>query len=108
MRDIAAGVRGAAVDQAGSAEEIRTPGLDRLLWLFLRLLVSKAALDRFLQATNEAEIAARLDETAQEPCGGASSAEQGRADHPLAAGQRGQRRIATRQLRPGKEERASS
>src|SRR3977135_1094934 len=47
MRGIAAGVRGAAGDQ-GSAEDIRTPGLDRLLWLFLRLLVSKTALDRFL------------------------------------------------------------
>jgi hypothetical protein len=63
MRAIAAGVRGAAGDQAGSAEEIRTPGLDRLLWLFLRLLLSKTALDRFLQATNEREIAARLEET---------------------------------------------
>src|SRR5262245_7073024 len=63
MRAIAAGVRGAAGDQTGSAEEIRTPGLDRLLWLFLRLLLSKTALDRFLQATNEAEISARLEDT---------------------------------------------
>ena len=63
MRTIAAGVRGAAGDQAGSAEEIRTPGLDRLLWLFLRLLISKAALDRFLQATNELEISRRLEDT---------------------------------------------
>jgi hypothetical protein len=63
MRAIAAGVRGAAGDQAGSAEEIRTPGLDRLLWLFLRLLLSKTALDRFLEATNEQEIASRLEET---------------------------------------------
>ena len=62
MRGIAAGVRGAAGDQTGSAEEIRTPGLDRLLWLFLRLLLSKAALDRFLQAMNEQEITARLAE----------------------------------------------
>jgi len=31
MRGIAAGVRGAAGDQSGGAEEIRTPGLDRLL-----------------------------------------------------------------------------
>src|SRR5262245_17570972 len=62
MRGIAAGVRGAAGDQGASAEEIRTPGLDRLLWLFLRLLVSKAALDRFLQSMNEKEITARLTE----------------------------------------------
>jgi hypothetical protein len=60
MRGIAAGVRGAAGDQASGAEEIRTPGLDRLLWLFLRLLVSKTALDRFLQTMNEPEISARL------------------------------------------------
>jgi hypothetical protein len=60
MRGIAAGVRGAAGDHAGSGEDIRTPGLDRLLWLFLRLLVSKAALDRFLSSLNEQEITARL------------------------------------------------
>jgi hypothetical protein len=60
MRSIAAGVRGAAGDQAGGAEEIRTPGLDRLLWLFLRLLMSKAALDRFLQAMNDKEITEQL------------------------------------------------
>jgi hypothetical protein len=62
MRGIAAGVRGAAGDQRGSAEEIRTPGLDRLLWLFLRLLLSKTALDRFLKTMNDHEISARLEE----------------------------------------------
>jgi hypothetical protein len=62
MRGIAAGVRGAAGDASAGAEEIRTPGLDRLLWLFLRLLLSKAALDRFLQSMNQQEISARLVE----------------------------------------------
>ncbi len=62
MRGIAAGVRGAAGNQSGGADEIRTPGLDRLLWLFLRLLLSKTALDRFLQSMNEKEIEARLAE----------------------------------------------
>src|SRR5262245_41726904 len=60
MRRIAAGVRGAANDQTGAGEDIRTPGLDRLLWLFLRLLLSKTALDRFLETINEPEVAARL------------------------------------------------
>jgi hypothetical protein len=60
MRSIAAGVRGAAGGAAGSAEEIRTPGLDRLLWLFLRLLLSKTALDRFLQTMSEQEVSAQL------------------------------------------------
>jgi hypothetical protein len=59
MRAIAAGVRGAAGDTSG-AEEIRTPGLDRLLWLFLRLLMSKTALDRFLGTMNNEELTARL------------------------------------------------
>jgi hypothetical protein len=62
MRGIAAGVRGAAGDQGSTAEEIRTPGLDRLLWLFLRLLLSKAALDRFLRTMNEQEITARVEQ----------------------------------------------
>jgi hypothetical protein len=59
MRGIAAGVRG-ATGASTSAEEIRTPGLDRLLWLFLRLLLSKTALDRFLETMNEQEITSRL------------------------------------------------
>jgi hypothetical protein len=62
MRGIAAGVRGAAGDQHGAPEEIRTPGLDRLLWLFLRLLLSKTALDRFLRTMNEQEITTRVAE----------------------------------------------
>jgi hypothetical protein len=62
MRTIAAGVRGAASGEPSSSEELRTPGLDRLLWLFLRLLVSKTALDRFLQTMNETEITTRLAE----------------------------------------------
>ena len=62
MRKIAAGVRGAAGDQPSGAEDIRTPGLDRLLWLFLRLLLSRAALDRFLKTMDEHEISSRLDE----------------------------------------------
>ncbi len=62
MRGIAMGVRGAAGDAGGTAEEIRTPGLDRLLWLFLRLLLSKAALDRFLITMNTNEITTRLEQ----------------------------------------------
>jgi hypothetical protein len=62
LRTIAAGVRGAAGDPGAGAESIRTPGLDRLLWLFLRLLLSKAALDRFLRSMSEQEISTRLAE----------------------------------------------
>ncbi len=62
MRHLAVGVRGASGRDAGSAEEIRTPGLDRLLWLFLRLLMSKNALDRFLQTMSSEEINTRLEQ----------------------------------------------
>jgi hypothetical protein len=62
MRGIAAGIHGAAGHHESSAEAIRTPGLDRLLWLFLRLLLSKTALDRFLKTMDEQEMAARLAE----------------------------------------------
>jgi hypothetical protein len=62
MRKIAAGVRGAAGDQPVGPEDIRTPGLDRLLWLFLRLLLSRTALDRFLQTMNGQEISTRLED----------------------------------------------
>jgi hypothetical protein len=56
MRAIAAGVRGTTSQESLSTESIRTPGLDRLLWLFLRLLMSKHALDRFLSTIDEREI----------------------------------------------------
>ena len=62
MRKIAAGVRGAAGEQTGGAEDIRTPGLDRLLWLFLRLLVSRTALARFLAAMDEKELTTRVED----------------------------------------------
>lgn len=62
MRGIAAGVRGATGDQGASSDSLSTPGLDRLLWLFLRLLVSKTALDRFLRSMNEQEMTTRLTE----------------------------------------------
>jgi hypothetical protein len=62
MRTLAVGVRGASGREAGSAEEIRTPGLDRLLWLFLRLLMSKTALDRFLTTMSSEEVSTRLEQ----------------------------------------------
>jgi hypothetical protein len=60
MRSITSGVRGQADPGADSAESIRTPALDRLLYLFLRLLVSQNGLDRFLRSTSEKELEAKL------------------------------------------------
>lgn len=62
MRDIASGVQGrtAPPERSDSADSIRTPALDKLLFLFLKLLMSQAGLDRFLKSTSEPELAARL------------------------------------------------
>ena len=62
MRSIASGVRGHADGAHDSAESIRTPALDRLLYLFLRLLVSQNGLDRFLRSTSEKDLEARLND----------------------------------------------
>jgi len=63
MRDIASRIRGQAAGTADSSESIRTPALDRLLFLFLKLLMSQAGLDRFLRSASEKELSARLEET---------------------------------------------
>jgi hypothetical protein len=62
MRAIALGMRGHTGSSDDSADAIRTPALDRLLFLFLRLLVTQAALDRFLKVTSEDELAARAND----------------------------------------------
>jgi hypothetical protein len=58
MQRLAHGVRGGHTDQ--TAIELRTPGLDRLLWVFLRLLYSQQGLLRFLDATDEDAIRTQL------------------------------------------------
>ena len=60
MRSITSGIRGQADHTADSADSIRTPALDRLLYLFLRLLVSQNGLDRFLRSTSEKDLDAKL------------------------------------------------
>ena len=59
MKSIARGVVNQSVS---SSEDLSTPALDRLLWIFLRLLVSQQALDRFLRSTNDGEIRARIED----------------------------------------------
>lgn len=60
MRTIAQGVGGGTKPRA---DAVGTPGLDRLLWMFLRLLHSKASLDHFLRSTDEDKIRAELAKT---------------------------------------------
>ena len=56
MTRIANAVRGETHDPSGASRELRTPALDRLLWVFLRLLLSEQAIERFLKAADEAGI----------------------------------------------------
>ncbi len=67
MRSMAHGVRGGTGSGGGTGDDIRTPALDRLLWVFLRLLLSQNALHRFLETTDEAEIMAISSRPASEP-----------------------------------------
>jgi hypothetical protein len=59
MRSIAQGVRGG---QSKGGEDLSTTALDRLLWVFLRLLVSDESLRHFLEQTSVDEIQSRLQE----------------------------------------------
>jgi hypothetical protein len=59
MKSIARGVNS---QSESSSEDLSTPALDRLLWIFLRLLVSQQGLDRFLGSTNDGEIRGRIEE----------------------------------------------
>jgi hypothetical protein len=59
MQAIANEVRG-RMDAVDARADLSTPALDRLLWVFLRLLVSLEALNRFLQRTDIEEIRGRL------------------------------------------------
>jgi hypothetical protein len=56
MTRIANAVRGETTDASGASTELRQPALDRLLWVFLKLLLSDQAIARFLQAADEPQI----------------------------------------------------
>jgi hypothetical protein len=56
MTRIANAVRGETTDASGASAELRQPALDRLLWVFLKLLLSDQAIARFLQAADEPQI----------------------------------------------------
>jgi hypothetical protein len=60
MARIANAVRGETRDESGAAAELRTPALDRLLWGFLKLLLSQQALQRFLKAADGGAIEKQL------------------------------------------------
>jgi hypothetical protein len=60
MTRLANAVRGDTRDDSGASHELRTPALDRLLWVFLRLLLSEQALERFLRAADGDQLKKNL------------------------------------------------
>ena len=56
MQRIATAVRGDTRDESGASAELRAPALDRLLWVFLRLLLAQQAIERFLKTTDGAAL----------------------------------------------------
>jgi phage terminase Nu1 subunit (DNA packaging protein) len=63
MRTIASGVRGRTGGHQEAGHDLSTPALDRLLWVFLRLLVSRESLSSFLAKTDLDAIRLQLSET---------------------------------------------
>lgn len=61
MQKLAAGARGNHPGADDTGDELRRGSLDRLLWIFLRLLVSQDSLRRFLESTSEDELTQRVD-----------------------------------------------
>jgi len=57
MRRIARGLSASK----SKAEDLRTPGLDKLLWVFLRLLYSHQGLTRFLDETDGGTLERQMD-----------------------------------------------
>ena len=62
MTRIANAVRGETTDPSGASTELRQPALDRLLWVFLKLLMSDQAIARFLEAADEGKIQQTFDD----------------------------------------------
>lgn len=60
MQRIAQGAQG-KVSGSGRGVDLRIPALDKLLWMFLRLLLAKQALDSFIATTDEVDLSQDLD-----------------------------------------------
>lgn len=58
MRSIARGIG----QHTSATEDLNTPALDRLLWIFLRLLLSQQSIEQFLRSTSAEQIRARIEE----------------------------------------------
>lgn len=101
MQRIADAVRGDTHDASGAAEDLRAPALDRLLWMFLRLLLSQQAVERFLRATDAKALEQSLTALRQK-----QAEAQGRADERIVRSVTDA--IATAELRVSNHQKARS
>lgn len=62
MQKLATGARGDSPLAAATGDDLRKGSLDRLLWIFLRLLVSQESLRRFLRSTSELMLTEKLND----------------------------------------------
>ena len=60
MQHLAQRAQGKMAQQSTPAQALNEPALDRLLWTFLRLLLARQALDRFMESTDESDLEQRL------------------------------------------------
>jgi chemotaxis protein histidine kinase CheA len=63
LRRIAAGVKDPDGPAGGIIDDLHAGGVNRLLWIYLKLLYSKSALERFFDTADEKEIEANLKRT---------------------------------------------
>lgn len=61
MKRIAAGVRGEQ-QEASAGDSLHTAALERMLWVFVRLLSAQQALVRFIESTDDVAMQARVGE----------------------------------------------
>ena len=61
LRLISQGVKGRSVPEAGLVDDLQMSSINRLLWIYLKLLFSKSALEQFFETIDEDEIRRSID-----------------------------------------------
>ncbi len=61
LRLISQGVKGRSAPEAGLVDDMQMSSINRLLWIYLKLLYSKSALEQFFDTIDEGEIEKSID-----------------------------------------------
>lgn len=61
LRKIAKGVAGEPEHEVAVIDDIRSSGINKLLWIYLKLLYSKASLEKFFKTIDEREIESEIE-----------------------------------------------